>query len=248
MQLIYLVALFFFFNDTATTEIYTLSLHDALPIWFNSSLCRQPSHEFEIVCGLRKNRVSKPPFARPLGDSRAKIDDSPTGVPTVVFQLHDGSHGATRNNSPFALFHFGDFYDLAIHQTRDRPDSDRIANLINVAPFGGFIVIGVIRRREHSKLQRRPALAVKIDGVSGIKVDPERHALRFPSETLDFRAEKRRRSLLVIAAQTPDAFLIAIGNGHDARLMRCKINLKRQFIPFAVSIEIIDLRWKLLRL
>ena len=25
---------FFFFNDTATTEIYTLSLHDALPIWF----------------------------------------------------------------------------------------------------------------------------------------------------------------------------------------------------------------------
>src|SRR2546430_13004841 len=26
----------FFFNDTATTEIYTLSLHDALPIW-NSS-------------------------------------------------------------------------------------------------------------------------------------------------------------------------------------------------------------------
>src|SRR6478736_10243668 len=27
-----LVLVFFFFNDTATTEIYTLSLHDALPI------------------------------------------------------------------------------------------------------------------------------------------------------------------------------------------------------------------------
>src|SRR5258707_13669014 len=26
------LAIFFFFNDTATTEIYTLSLHDALPI------------------------------------------------------------------------------------------------------------------------------------------------------------------------------------------------------------------------
>src|SRR3712207_8302805 len=25
--------MFFFFNDTATTEIYTLSLHDALPIY-----------------------------------------------------------------------------------------------------------------------------------------------------------------------------------------------------------------------
>src|SRR5574338_1152786 len=28
----------FFFNDTATTEIYTLSLHDALPIWLKGRL------------------------------------------------------------------------------------------------------------------------------------------------------------------------------------------------------------------
>src|SRR2546430_9138586 len=28
-----LMSFFFFFNDTATTEIYTLSLHDALPIY-----------------------------------------------------------------------------------------------------------------------------------------------------------------------------------------------------------------------
>src|SRR2546429_4311073 len=28
-----MVSFFFFFNDTATTEIYTLSLHDALPIF-----------------------------------------------------------------------------------------------------------------------------------------------------------------------------------------------------------------------
>ena len=27
---------YFFFNDTATTEIYTLSLHDALPIFLNT--------------------------------------------------------------------------------------------------------------------------------------------------------------------------------------------------------------------
>src|SRR6266536_6649768 len=38
---------FFFFNDTATTEIYTLSLHDALPISsgpnpFGSPPCRLP--------------------------------------------------------------------------------------------------------------------------------------------------------------------------------------------------------------
>src|SRR2546430_10937976 len=29
----HLSSIFFFFNDTATTEIYTLSLHDALPIF-----------------------------------------------------------------------------------------------------------------------------------------------------------------------------------------------------------------------
>src|ERR1022692_3455872 len=35
--------LFFFFNDTATTEIYTLSLHDALPIYNQNRA--PPSHQ-----------------------------------------------------------------------------------------------------------------------------------------------------------------------------------------------------------
>ena len=34
------VFFFFFFNDTATTEIYTLSLHDALPISLHVSILR----------------------------------------------------------------------------------------------------------------------------------------------------------------------------------------------------------------
>src|SRR5437660_10005516 len=40
--------LFFFFNDPATTEIYTLSLHDALPISFpgwRSSFCGKPHNQ-----------------------------------------------------------------------------------------------------------------------------------------------------------------------------------------------------------
>src|ERR671929_2203107 len=37
-----LIFFFFFFNDTATTEIYTLSLHDALPISPLSG--RSPAH------------------------------------------------------------------------------------------------------------------------------------------------------------------------------------------------------------
>src|SRR2546429_1167440 len=35
---------FFFFNDTATTEIYTLSLHDALPIWGRRDRARLRRH------------------------------------------------------------------------------------------------------------------------------------------------------------------------------------------------------------
>src|SRR2546422_2918474 len=65
---------FFFFNDTATTEIYTLSLHDALPIFFRrrridvetgapfkAGHLRQFGHDFQvpvvvIIRGLRKRR------------------------------------------------------------------------------------------------------------------------------------------------------------------------------------------------
>src|ERR1041385_9512767 len=42
---------FFFFNDTATTEIYTLSLHDALPIFSQSRVdaARIPSCRWNSV-------------------------------------------------------------------------------------------------------------------------------------------------------------------------------------------------------
>src|SRR6266508_6176984 len=40
MSLLVLYLFSFFFNDTATTEIYTLSLHDALPI---SKPCTRPT-------------------------------------------------------------------------------------------------------------------------------------------------------------------------------------------------------------
>src|SRR3712207_7489378 len=45
--------MFFFFNDTATTEIYTLSLHDALPIFV-----RSPFAALTLPWGGRYRRVS----------------------------------------------------------------------------------------------------------------------------------------------------------------------------------------------
>src|SRR3712207_7313452 len=56
--------MFFFFNDTATTEIYTLSLHDALPI----SAARLPSADAHApVFRLGRRRV----VGRSGGRSRA---------------------------------------------------------------------------------------------------------------------------------------------------------------------------------
>src|SRR5256885_6531687 len=59
---------FFFFNDTATTEIYTLSLHDALPI-LPSAVERHgggivPSAERDTGPPRRRRRRSRPPAPR----------------------------------------------------------------------------------------------------------------------------------------------------------------------------------------
>src|SRR2546430_12699515 len=43
-----MIIYFFFFNDTATTEIYTLSLHDALPISCNAGIPTNELPNFEI--------------------------------------------------------------------------------------------------------------------------------------------------------------------------------------------------------
>src|SRR5579862_8814485 len=46
---------FFFFNDTATTEIYTLSLHDALPISRRTSVVRRlPGSEYPVSIPSQK--------------------------------------------------------------------------------------------------------------------------------------------------------------------------------------------------
>src|SRR5260221_14164688 len=55
MLTIFFFFFFFFFNDTATTEIYTLSLHDALPI----SSSDTPEIEVELVKGKGKGKETE---------------------------------------------------------------------------------------------------------------------------------------------------------------------------------------------
>src|SRR5947207_8162067 len=54
---------FFFFNDTATTEIYTLSLHDALPIWCARQRQRRRDQSEEDG-GVSRGERETPPSSR----------------------------------------------------------------------------------------------------------------------------------------------------------------------------------------
>src|SRR2546429_9865931 len=54
--------IFFFFNDTATTEIYTLSLHDALPIYSRCARAARQARRSAAARGPPSSR--RPPGAR----------------------------------------------------------------------------------------------------------------------------------------------------------------------------------------
>src|SRR2546425_7623928 len=63
--------MFFFFNDTATTEIYTLSLHDALPISPDQKLMHSAPSSWAMSTARRKNssRICRPSILMSVGRS-----------------------------------------------------------------------------------------------------------------------------------------------------------------------------------
>src|SRR2546427_8664712 len=54
-----MIVIFFFFNDTATTEIYTLSLHDALPICTRFSISDPETSTAAWAAGREKTNAPK---------------------------------------------------------------------------------------------------------------------------------------------------------------------------------------------
>src|ERR1039458_8677497 len=73
-------SLVFFFNDTATTEIYTLSLHDALPI---SSPWR-PAPSMSSIGAISILRGSTGSRSRRHSSSRARKKTSYSNVATLI--------------------------------------------------------------------------------------------------------------------------------------------------------------------
>src|SRR2546426_8663289 len=72
------IRVFFFFNDTATTEIYTLSLHDALPISRSRRAgCRAAAHHERgrRAPGRRSRGRAGPRTDRPPGNVLARSEE-----------------------------------------------------------------------------------------------------------------------------------------------------------------------------
>src|ERR1039458_10636799 len=81
----------FFFNDTATTEIYTLSLHDALPIWDTSA---ETLNSFS-----RNNQLCN----RSVPDRKStRLNSSHFGISYAVFCLKKNKHNI---GAPHTLSH-----------------------------------------------------------------------------------------------------------------------------------------------
>src|SRR3712207_8058188 len=88
---------FFFFNDTATTEIYTLSLHDALPI---SSICSTGwSHDATIRSGGWMRELEVLVIGGGIGGDRksTRLNSSHANISYAVFCLK-------QKNNLYAVF------------------------------------------------------------------------------------------------------------------------------------------------
>src|SRR5471030_3419055 len=68
---------FFFFNDTATTEIYTLSLHDALPILWSTPPWAVPPLSLRVTVTV----------ALPEDRKSTRLNSSHLGISYAVFCL-----------------------------------------------------------------------------------------------------------------------------------------------------------------
>src|SRR2546426_5976133 len=85
---------FFFFNDTATTEIYTLSLHDALPIYCaratpaNRSIARTTTEKSSSLCAASCRACSAAATCTAAADRKStRLNSSHLVISYAVFCL-----------------------------------------------------------------------------------------------------------------------------------------------------------------
>src|SRR5437870_10903368 len=77
--------IFFFFTDTSPTEIYTLSLHDALPIW-TYDLAHECGH-LVLHRGIATGSIETEKVADRLDRKSTRLNSSHVAISYAVFCL-----------------------------------------------------------------------------------------------------------------------------------------------------------------
>src|SRR3712207_8575618 len=104
--------LFFFFNDTATTEIYTLSLHDALPIYrvaghdepVDVFIETFPPPPTLLIFGAVHVAQPLSRFAKALGDRKStRLNSSHANISYAVFCLKKKKKKTKKTNHDYMI-------------------------------------------------------------------------------------------------------------------------------------------------
>src|SRR3712207_932265 len=149
-----LCSLFFFFNDTATTEIYTLSLHDALPILLVTSL---------LSWGIE--RVAYRPLR---GSFRLAPLISAIGMSILLQNYVQITQGA--NVKPLPPVISGGFvFDLPGHFPVQIAYVQIFVILLTVVLMAAFSLL--IARTPLGRAQRACEQDLKMAGLCGVDVD-----------------------------------------------------------------------------
>ncbi len=183
--------LFFFFNDTATTEIYTLSLHDALPIFIGSRSSESGGNSVSpallIKPEWRPTKVDRPSDVTGLVDTKGLLSvlsgtSGPTDVRAVMESMARISNqkighanpqlGAAADEDIQKLLRCGYLNSADIADTfagRDISPDDRDEDAIIVSNNGGiFSTEEFDNSRDRREFQKTASvMKMVIDGHAG---------------------------------------------------------------------------------